>query len=58
MNCTAFGFGMAIFGLLAFAILQNLTQHILDDINEATVRVLNLVVNNRDRMNLQGQERV
>jgi biopolymer transport protein ExbB/TolQ len=58
MNCTAFGLGTAIFGLLAFAILQNLTQHILDDINEATVRVLNLVVNNRDRMNLQGQERV
>jgi biopolymer transport protein ExbB/TolQ len=52
MNCTAFGLGTAIIGLLAFAVLQNLTQHIMDDINEATVRVLNLVVNNRDRMNL------
>jgi hypothetical protein len=35
-------------------VLQNLTQHLLDDINEATVRVLNLVTNNRERMNMQA----
>jgi biopolymer transport protein ExbB/TolQ len=54
MNCTAFGLGTAILGLLAFGVLQNLTQHLLDDINEATVRVLNLVTNNRERMNMQA----
>jgi biopolymer transport protein ExbB len=54
MNCTAFGLGTAILGLLAFAVLQNLSQGLLDDINEATVRVLNLVTNNRERMNVEG----
>jgi biopolymer transport protein ExbB/TolQ len=57
MNCTAFGLGTAILGLLAFAVLQNLSQHLLDDINEATVRVLNLVTNNRERMNVEGAGR-
>jgi biopolymer transport protein ExbB/TolQ len=58
MNCTAFGLGTAIIGLLAFAWLQNLTQHIIDDINEASVRVLNLVVANRDRMQMGDQARM
>jgi biopolymer transport protein ExbB/TolQ len=54
MNCTAFGIFSAIIALIGFAIYQGKTQALLDDINESTVRVLNLVVENRDKMKLQA----
>ncbi|MEI2687857.1 MAG: MotA/TolQ/ExbB proton channel family protein [Cypionkella sp.] len=44
MNCTAFGLVVAIVGLIGFAVLNGKTQGIEDDINEASVQVLNLVV--------------
>jgi len=50
MNCTAFGLLTAIPALVAFSVLQGRTQHMVDDINEASVAVLNLVVANRDKM--------
>ena len=52
MNCTAFGLGVAIIGLIGFAVLNGKTQHIEDDINEASVQILNLVVANRQKVNL------
>ena len=52
MNCTAFGLGVAIIGLIGFAILNGKTQHLEDDINEASVMVLNLVVANRQKVNV------
>ncbi|MBI4701958.1 MAG: MotA/TolQ/ExbB proton channel family protein [Deltaproteobacteria bacterium] len=54
MNCTAFGLGVAIIGLIGFAILNGKTQGIEDDVNEASVQVLNLVVSNREKVNLQA----
>jgi len=42
MNCTAFGLLTGITALLAFSILNGLTQSILDDINYYTVRVVRL----------------
>ena len=51
MNCTAFGLGTAISGLLLFSILSGATQNIVDDINESTVRMLNLILANRDKLN-------
>ncbi len=54
MNCTAFGLLAAIVALIGFAILNGKTQKIIDDINGATVQVLNLVVNNRSKVNLQA----
>lgn len=54
MNCTAFGLLAAIVALIGFALLNGKTQKILDDINGATVQVLNLVVNNRSKVNLQA----
>jgi biopolymer transport protein ExbB/TolQ len=54
MNCTAFGLIVAIIALIGFAVLNGLTQQIEDDINEATVRVLNLVVANRQKVNTQN----
>lgn len=52
MNCTAFGLIVAIPSLLAFAALQGRTQHMMDDINESTVGLLNLIVANKDKMKI------
>jgi len=54
MNCIAFGLIAAIIALMGFAFLNGKTQGMEDDINEASVRVLNLVVANRQKVNLQG----
>ncbi len=52
MNCTAFGLIVAIIGLIGFAVLNGKTQSLEDDINESSVQVLNLVVTNRQKVNL------
>lgn len=54
MNCTAFGLIGALVALIGFAVLNGKTQSLIDDINGATVQVMNLVVNNRSKVNLQG----
>jgi biopolymer transport protein ExbB/TolQ len=50
MNCTAFGLICAVPALLMFAILNGWTQGVLDDINEVSVQVVNLVVAHRQAM--------
>ncbi|MCS6913313.1 MAG: MotA/TolQ/ExbB proton channel family protein [Myxococcales bacterium] len=50
MHCTAFGLICAVPALLGFAILNGWTQSILDDINEVSVQVVNLVVGHRNAM--------
>jgi biopolymer transport protein ExbB/TolQ len=50
MNCTAFGLMVAIPALVAYSVLQGRTQHMIDDINEAAVSVLNLIVANKGKM--------
>ena len=52
MNCTAFGLGVGIIGLAAYAVLNGKTQGILDGINQGTVEALNLVVAGRS----EGQQ--
>ena len=54
MHCTFFGLVVAVFGLIGFAILNGQTQGIEDDINEASVRILNLVVTNRQKVNVNA----
>ncbi len=54
MNCTAFGLAVALIALMGYAVLNGKTQQIEDDINEASVHVLNLVIANRQKVNLQG----
>src|SRR6266852_1530841 len=54
MNCTAFGLMVAIMALIAFAVLNGKTQTLEDDINESSVQVLNLVVTNRQKVNMSG----
>jgi len=56
MNCTAFGLIAAIVALIGFAVHNTKTQKLLDDINAATVQVVNLVINNRSKVQLdEGQ---
>lgn len=50
LNCTAFGIGTSLVGLLGYSFLQGKTTSIVDDINEVTVQVVNLVTNNRGQM--------
>lgn len=52
MNCTGFGLIVAIMALLSYAFLQGRTQNMLDDINETSVGLLNLVVANKDKMKI------
>ena len=42
----------AIPALVAFSLLQGRTQHMIDDINETSVGVLNLIVANKDKMRI------
>lgn len=49
MNCTRFGLYAAIPLLIAFSVLNGRTQHLINDINEASVSVLNLIVQNKDK---------
>ena len=50
MNNTAMGLGIAIPALIMFSVFQGRTQHMVDDINEAAVTILNLVTNNRRKL--------
>lgn len=52
MNCTAFGLITAIPALIAFSLFNGRTQHMLDDINESSVGVLNLVIANKDKLRM------
>ena len=51
LNAVSLAFTM---GLIGFAVLNGKTQSLEDDINEASVQVLNLVVTNRQKVNLAG----
>jgi biopolymer transport protein ExbB/TolQ len=52
MNCTAFGLLTAIPALVFYSVLQGRSQHMIEDINESSVAVLNLIVANRDKMKM------
>lgn len=49
MNCTAFGLITAIPSLIAFSLLMGRTQHLINDINETSVSVLNLIISNKEK---------
>jgi biopolymer transport protein ExbB/TolQ len=58
MNCTAFGLMSAILALIGFAVHNTKTQKLLDDINAATVQVVNLVTNNRSKIHLDESQAI
>jgi biopolymer transport protein ExbB len=49
MNCTRFGLMASIPLLVMFSVLNGRTQSLINDINEASVGVLNLIVQNKDK---------
>ena len=49
MNCTLFGLITAIPSLVMFSVLNGRTQSLINDVNETSVAVLNLVVSNKDK---------
>jgi biopolymer transport protein ExbB/TolQ len=46
---TAFGLATAILAIIAYAFLQSKAQHLVDDVNETTVSVMNLITANRHK---------
>lgn len=50
LNCTGFGIGASLIGLLGFSLLSGKTTAVIDDINEVTVQVVNLVTSHRAQM--------
>ena len=50
MNCTAFGLIVAIPALLAYGYFQTRIQRIVNDLNESTMNMMNLIVANRDKI--------
>jgi biopolymer transport protein ExbB/TolQ len=49
MNCTQFGLLSSIPLLVMFSVLNGRTQSMLNDVNETSVAVLNLIVQNKDK---------
>src|SRR4029079_924003 len=54
LNCPACGSARSLVGLLWYALLQGKTTRSIDDINEVTVQVVNLVTSHRAQMQPQG----
>jgi biopolymer transport protein ExbB len=50
LNCTFFGISVSLIGLVGFSMLQGKTTKVIDDINEVTVQVVNLVTSHRAQM--------
>jgi biopolymer transport protein ExbB len=50
LNCTFFGIGVSLIGLVGFSLLTGKTTKVTDDINEVTVQVVNLVTSHRAQM--------
>jgi biopolymer transport protein ExbB/TolQ len=54
MNCTAFGLLVGIISLLAFSVLNGMTQARLDDIHEVSAQVMNMISGSRQAQPPQG----
>lgn len=54
LNCTAFGILTSLIGLIGFSLLSGKTTNVIDDINEVTVQVVNLVTTHRAQMQPTG----
>lgn len=53
LYCTAFGILISLIGLVGYSLLQGKTTRVVDDINEVTVQVVNLVTSHRSQMQPQ-----
>ena len=53
LNCTFFGIVTSLVALLGYSLLQGKTTNVIDDINEVSVQVVNLVTSHRSQMQPQ-----
>lgn len=56
MNCTAYGLMTAIPPLVCYSVLQGRTQALSDDINGAVASTINMVMRNKDKLNVGAIE--
>jgi len=56
MNCTAYGLITAIPPLVVYSVLQGRTQSLSDDINGAVASTINMVMRNKDKLNVSAIE--
>jgi biopolymer transport protein ExbB len=56
MNCTAYGLIVAIPPLVLFSMLQGRTQQLSDEINGAVASTINMVMRNKDKLNVSAIE--
>jgi biopolymer transport protein ExbB/TolQ len=56
MHCTAFGLIVAVPAVLAYSFLHNRAQHLIDDINEISIRTFNFILANRERFGVNEGE--
>jgi biopolymer transport protein ExbB/TolQ len=54
MNCTAYGLITAIPPLVVFSVLQGRTQAITDDIQASVASTINMVLRNKDKLNVDA----
>jgi biopolymer transport protein ExbB len=52
LNCTAFGLLVAVPAVLIYSVLQSRAQHLIDDINEVSIRTFNFILANRERFGI------
>jgi biopolymer transport protein ExbB/TolQ len=52
MNCTAYGLIIAIPPLVIYSLLQGRTQALQDDINASVASAINMVLRNKDKLNV------
>jgi len=57
MNCTAFGLIVAVPAVFLYSILQSRAQHLIDDINEISIRTFNFILANRERFGVHDDEK-
>jgi biopolymer transport protein ExbB len=56
MNCTAYGLITAIPPLVVYSLLQGRTQALSDDINGSVASTINMVMRNKDKLNVAAIE--
>lgn len=54
MNCTAYGLITAIPPLVCFSLLQGRTQAITDDVQASVASTINMVLRNKDKLNVDA----
>ncbi len=50
LNCTAFGLLVAIIAIVGYAVFQTLISHMITEMVESSMNLMNVVVSNRDKV--------